>query len=311
MRRRVVSTQQSQAYVVPATRSAPLRVALSAPRGSFADAAARQLLHPPIEVVPCAGFDEALTAVQSGRADAAVLPRENTLIGTITPALDAVLDGSMRMVAETVLRVEHHLIVVPGAAIEDIQRVYSHPAALGQCKDFLRAHPGWQRHTAADTATAVREVMASGDRTAAAIASRDAAALYGGHIVCSHLEDSPRNFTRFALLMRSNTPWPSDSNTLSLEVEAKHEAGALARLFGLFADRGLSILTIDARPDREHPWHLRFVIDVCSGLTVADWEAIEADVREHVERLRILGRYRAAADRLPQEKAWGLGGLKA
>lgn len=281
------------------TRSGIVRVALSGPRGSFADAAARQLVHMPIQLVPCPGFDEALTAVQSGRADAAVLPRENTLIGTITGALDAVLDRSMRIVAETVLRIEHHLIGVPGATLEDIRRVASHPAALAQCKEFLRGHPEWQRHTEPDTASAVLNVMAMGDRSAAAIASRDAAALYGGQIICSHLEDSPRNFTRFALLMRADTPWPADSNTLSLEVETKHEAGALAKLLGVFADRGLSILTIDARPDREHPWHLRFVVDVCAGPAEVDWDAVEADVQTRVARLRVLGRYRAAADRLP------------
>lgn len=280
-----------------------VRVALSGPRGSFADAAAQQLVRTPIQLVPCPGFDEALTAVQSGRADAAVLPRENTLIGTITGALDAVLDRSMRIVAETVLRVEHHLIGVPGASLDDIQRVSSHPAALAQCRDFLRGHPTWQRHTEPDTATAVLNVMAAGDRASAAIASRNAAALYGGQIICSHLEDSPRNFTRFALLMRGDTPWPADGNTLSLEIEAKHEAGALAKLLGVFADRGLSILTIDARPDRDHPWHLRFVVDVCAGPAAVDWDAVEADVQSRVERLRVLGRYRAAQDRLPHEQA--------
>ena len=119
--------QKGAAGSPTATGLSVVRVALSGPRGCFADAASRQLLHSPIELVPCTGFDEALTAVQQGRADAAVLPRENTLIGTIMPALDAVLDRSMRIVAETVLRVEHHLITVPGGTLDEIRHVYSHP----------------------------------------------------------------------------------------------------------------------------------------------------------------------------------------
>jgi prephenate dehydratase len=297
----VTATQQNAVPASSSTRGlSVVRVALSGPRGCFADAASRQLLHSPIQLVPCTGFDEALTAVQQGRADAAVLPRENTLIGTIMPALDAVLDRSMRIVAETVLRVEHHLIAVPGGTLDEIHHIHSHPAALAQCTEFLRAYPTWQRHPEPDTATAVLNVMKAGDRGAAAIASRDAAALYGGLVLCSHLEDSPRNFTRFSLLMRADTPWPADSDTLSLELEARHEAGALARLLDLFAERGLSVLTIETRPDRDHPWHLRFVIEVFAASGGVDWEALEAEVHGRVQRLRVLGRYRAAIERRPE-----------
>lgn len=276
----------------------PLRVALSGPRGSFSDSAARQLVPGPAQLVPCRDFDAALTAVQVGDADAAVLPRENTLIGTITSALDAVLDRSMRIVAETVLRVEHHLIVVPGARLEGVTRVHSHPAALAQCCTFLRDRPHWDVRHERDTATSVQVVMAAGDHTAAAIASRDAATLYGGQILLSHLEDSPRNFTRFALLVNADTPWPADTDTLSLEIEARHEAGALARLLDLFAERRLSVLTIETRPDKEHPWRLRFVVDVFAGSATPNWDAVEDDVRRRVERLRVLGRYRAAPVRI-------------
>jgi prephenate dehydratase len=275
------------------------RVAVCGARGSFADSASRQLVQTPIELVQCANFEAALTAVQSGHADVSVLPRENTLVGSITPALDAVLDRSMRMVGETVLRIEHHLIGFPGAQLSEIQRVHSHPAALGQCRTFLRGHPQWQQRQESDTATAVQVVLWSGDRTAAAIASRDAAALYGGHIICSNLEDSAQNFTRFVLLADGHTPWPEGADTMSLEVQTRHEAGALLRLLELFAERQLSVLTLETRPDRELPWHLRFIVEVFSGPAAVDWDSIEADVRERVERLRVLGRYRAAAERLP------------
>lgn len=291
----------AQTTSAPAPRglTGPIRrVALSGPRGSFSDSAARQLVPDLTELVPCRDFDAALTSVQTGDADAAVLPRENTLIGTITSALDAVLDRAMRIVAETVLRVEHHLIVVPGARLEDVTRVHSHPAALAQCRTFLRDRPHWDLRHERDTATSVQVVLEAGDRAAAAIASRDAATLYGGHILLSHLEDSPRNFTRFALLVGKETPWPADADTLSLEIEARHEAGALARLLDLFAERGLSVLTIETRPDKEHLWRLRFVVDVFAASRAADWDAVERDVQARVERLRILGRYRVAPERL-------------
>lgn len=273
------------------------RVALSGPRGSFSESAARQLVPGKVQLVPCRDFDAALGAVQAGEADAAVLPRENTLIGTITSALDAVLDRSMRIVAETVVRVEHHLVVVPGARLTDVTRVHSHPAALAQCRGFLRTHPDWAVRHEADTATSVQLVMTAVDRAGAAIASRDAAAIYGGVILQSHLEDSSRNSTRFALLVPGDTPWPVEADTVSLEVVARHEAGALVTLLGVFAQRGLSVLTIETRPDPDHPWRLRFVVDVCARGRPVDWDAIEHAVRPRVERLRVLGRYQGAAMR--------------
>jgi len=278
----------------------PLRVALSGPRGSFSDSAARQIVAHPMQVIPCRDFDAALTAVQAYEADAAVLPRENTLIGTITSALDAVLDRSMRIVGETVLRVEHHLIGVPGATLADITRVASHPAALGQCRRFLAGYPHWEIAHEPDTATSVQRMVAAGDRRAAAIASRDAAALYGGAILLSHLEDSPRNFTRFALLVRGDRAWPVDADTLSMEIEARHEAGALAQLLDLLAEQQLSVLTIETRPDKDRPWRLRFVIDVFASRPNPDWDALEQAVATRVERLRVLGRYRAASVRVSE-----------
>lgn len=282
------------------------RVAVCGARGSFADSASRQLLPSPPELVQCPNFEAALTAVQSGHADVSVLPRENTLVGSIAPALDAVLDRSMRMIGETVLRIEHHLIGFPDATVSDIQRVHSHPAALGQCKAFLRLHPHWQQRQESDTATSVQMVLWSGDRTAAAIASRDAAAIYGGHIICSNLEDSPQNFTRFVLLADGRVAWPANADTMSLEVQTRHEAGALVRLLELFADRQLSVLTLETRPDRDLPWHLRFIVEVHAGAAAVDWDQVEADVRGRVERLRVLGRYRAAAARVPGPPATGL-----
>src|SRR5580692_2051810 len=177
-----------------------MRVAFQGEPGAFSEAAAIQLLGEAITTVPRATFDAAFRTVPEGAADALLVPVENSLAGSVVRVYDLLLESDLGIIAETILPIEHHLIGCPGASLNDIRSVASHPMALAQCERFFLVHPNVKRVPAEDTAGSVREVLARGDKSSAAIAGRRAAEYYSGVILASDLQDNAENFTRFFLL---------------------------------------------------------------------------------------------------------------
>jgi len=184
------------------------RVAFQGEPGAFSEAAAIQLLGESIRTVPRPTFDSAFRSIPEGAADALLAPVENSLAGSVVRVFDLLLESNLEIVGETILRIEHQLIGCPGASLAGLRSVASHPVALAQCERFFSSHPELKRVPAEDTAGSVREVLARGDRTAAAIAGRRAAEHYAGAILAENIHDNPENFTRFVLLI----PAPSASN---------------------------------------------------------------------------------------------------
>src|SRR5713226_5964520 len=178
-----------------------MRVAFQGEPGAFSEAAAIQLLGDAITTVPRATFDAAFRAINEQAADALLAPVENTLAGSVVRVYDLLLQSRLTIVAETILPIEHHLIGCPGATLSDLRSVSSHPMALAQCERFFQTHPGLKRVPAEDTAGSVRDVLASGDKSAAGIAGRQAAIRYGGVILSESIQDNAENFTRFVLLI--------------------------------------------------------------------------------------------------------------
>src|ERR1700676_5316729 len=178
-----------------------MRVAFQGEPGAFSEAAAIQLLGGAITTVPRGTFEAAFTAIAEGAADAFLAPVENTLAGSVVRVYDLLLQSRLTIVEETILPIEHHLIGVPGATLAGVRSVASHPMALAQCERFFSSHPELKRIPAEDTAGSVREVLARGDKSSAAIAGRRAAEHYGGTILAENIHDNPENFTRFVLLV--------------------------------------------------------------------------------------------------------------
>src|SRR5579863_6244118 len=143
-------------------------------------------------------------SIAEGAADFVLAPVENSLAGSIYRNYDLLLESKLAVTAEVVLPISHNLIGPPGATFEQVRTVQSHPVALAQCTRFFDEHPAIQRVIAEDTGGSARVVVAAGDPSRAAIASRRAALIYGGAILRSHLEDHSENYTRFLLL--SHTP---------------------------------------------------------------------------------------------------------
>jgi len=274
-----------------------MRVAFQGEPGAFSEAAAIQLLGERITTVPRATFDAAFRAIEQRSADALLAPVENTLAGSVVRVYDLLLQSQLTIVAETILPIEHHLIGCPGATLRGLRSVASHPMALAQCERFFSSHPELKRVPTEDTAGSVREALARGDKSGAAIAGRRAAIHYGGLILAESIQDNAENFTRFVLLVpeKEAAAWLStEARKISLAMRLAHRPGALLASLEPFAKHGVNLLKIESRPIHGRPWEYQFFIDVEAG-EVARLEQALAEVRNATSELRVLGRYAAAS----------------
>ena len=272
-------------------------VAFQGEPGAFSEAAAIQLLGERITTVPRATFDAAFRAIEERSADALIAPVENTLAGSVVRVYDLLLQSPLTIVAETILPIEHHLIGCPGATLQGLRSVASHPMALAQCERFFSSHPELKRVPAEDTAGSVREALARGDKSGAAIAGRRAADLYRGVILAEDIQDNAENFTRFVLLVpeKDAAAWLSaEARKISLAMRLAHRPGALLASLEPFAKHSVNLLKIESRPIHGRPWQYQFFIDV-EAADVARLDQALTEVRKATSELRVLGRYAAAS----------------
>ena len=274
-----------------------MRVAFQGEPGAFSEAAAIQVLGARITTVPCATFDAAFRAITEGAADALLVPVENSLAGSVVRVYYLLLESDLGIVAETILPIEHHLIGCPGATLQGIRSVASHPMALAQCEHFFSTHPDLKRVPAEDTAGSVREALARGDKSGAAIAGRRAAEHYHGVILAEDIQDNAENFTRFVLLVpeKAAAAWlSSEARKISLAMRLAHRPGALLASLEPFAKHSVNLLKIESRPIHGRPWEYQFFIDV-EAADVARLDQALAEVRNATSEVRVLGRYAAAS----------------
>jgi prephenate dehydratase len=270
-----------------------MHIAIQGEPGSFSHEAAGKL---DIEatILPCSLSSDVFRALSQREVDAAVIPIENSLAGSVVEHYDLLLDYDVAIESESLLRIRHNFIVVPGVAIERIQRVYSHPVALAQCRKFLEQHPAIEAIPFYDTAGSAKQLMELRDRNAAAIASARAAEFYGGEILAADIEDNTENYTRFFLIRRSqDVPRSPDANKVSLAFTVDNRPGTLVAALEVFASQGTNLSKIESRPVHGKPWQYVFYVDYqLSTQTRAD---IALDLlRQHCSMVKELGRYRAA-----------------
>ncbi len=270
-----------------------MRVAFQGERGAFSEEAAVKLLGEDIRVVPRPTFEALFSALDDGVADCILAPIENSLAGSVHRSYDLLLESGLRIMAEVVIPIAHNLIGPPGATLEGITAVESHPVALAQCERFFSAHPGLKRIATEDTAGSAREVVRAGDPRRAAIAGRRAAEIYGGVILCEHLEDHRENYTRFLLLAPSRSS-PEGADKLGLVLQLAHQPGALYRALEPFALRNINLLKIESRPVAGQPWEYRFYLDLQASLSDPDVVAALEELGRVTEHVHILGCYPAA-----------------
>lgn len=263
-------------------------------RGAFSEEAARKLLGPDVQVVPCQRFEEVFRAVAEKRVDAAVVPIENTLHGSIHENYDHLLKFHLPIVGETNLRIVHNLITPQKVRFKDIRRVYSHPVALNQCLKFFADNPQIEKVQFYDTAGSVKHLVENPEPGAAAIASSVAAEFYGAHIVRRSIEDDRQNFTRFFLLRRKALPSPATRDgdwKTSIVFNLRNIPGALFRAMSVFALRDINLGKIESRPLRGKPWEYHFYVDFLMHVDDEPAKKALGHLAEFAEDVHVLGCY--------------------
>ena len=276
-----------------------LRVAFQGEAGAFSEAAAVQLLGEEIVTVPRPTFDATFLAIPERAADALLVPVENSLAGSVVRVYDLLLESDLTITAETILPIEMNLIACRGALLSDIRSISSHPMALAQCERFFGQHPHIQRMPAEDTAGSVREAVARGDKSHAAIAGKRAAVRYHGEIIAERIQDNAENFTRFVLLQPAKEPASApgaEARKMSIAMRLAHRPGSLLSSLEPFARNGVNLLKIESRPIHGRPWEYQFFIDVEAD-SIARLEQALREVRGAAHEVRVLGLYCAAQSR--------------
>lgn len=272
-----------------------LRVAFQGTEGAYGHQAALQhfaVARRPVSFKAYGTFRQMLEAVLEGHVDRALLPIENTTAGSVHESYDLLLRFSLSLAGEEIVDVRHCLLGTQDVPLASIRRVHSHPQALAQCSEFLAALGHAEEVPAANTALAARLVRDLGDPAEAAIASEDAAAHFGLHVLRRDIANQPLNFTRFVVVAAAPVECdPRVEAKVSMVLATRHEHGALVRCLNVIAGEGLNVTKLESRPRPGTPWEYVFYLDVEGHLAEPRMRAALAGLAERTLFIKVLGCY--------------------
>jgi len=222
------------------------RIAFQGEPGANSDTACRNV-YPNMEPVPCPTFEDAFEALKGGAADLAMIPIENTLAGRVADIHQLLPNSELHIIAEYFLPIDFHLMALPGVALGDIETVYSHIHALGQCRDIIRNN-NWKGVVAGDTAGAAKMIRETGDKHAAALSPLLAAELYGLNILKENVQDGENNVTRFVILSReAEMPAVQDGPAITTFIfRVRNVPAALYKVMGGFATNNVNMTKLES-----------------------------------------------------------------
>ena len=265
-----------------------LKVAYSGVEGAFAHIAAGRIF-PEGNRVSYSDFKAAYDSVVRGESDVAVLPIENSYAGEVGQTIDLIFSGSLFINGIYELDIHQNLLGVPGATVEDIQKVTSHPQALSQCHDYIKMR-GFEAEEANNTALAAKTVAEAKDKSLGAIASVETAEIYGLKVLEANINKSGENTTRFAVLSKVRAASPALSNTV-LMFTVKHEAGSLANAIGIIGQYGYSMTALRSRPMKKHSWQYYFYVEIEGTTDTENGKSMIEELRRVCDKLKVAGTF--------------------
>ncbi len=270
-------------------------VAFQGVSGAYSEAAARRYFAPQLDRTSFRGFatfQEVVEAVEAGEADYGILPVENTSAGSINEVYDLLSCARLTIVGEEIFRVDHCLLTLGEVPLSAIRAVLSHPQALAQCMRFLSRLPQCEARPFPDTAMAVRKIKEEANPELAAIASEEAACLYGVHVLRRGVQDQRDNFTRFAIVARKAAPIDRRVPCkTSLVMATPHEAGALLKALSVLHQHEVNLVKLESRPIPGLPFQYRFYLDLEGNTAEPRIAAALAGLRRVTTSLTVLGCY--------------------
>jgi chorismate mutase / prephenate dehydratase len=266
-----------------------MKVTYQGETGAYSEMAVYKFFGSKAEPVPCKDFRDVFESVKTSAVPNGVVPIENSIEGSVNQNYDLFLAYDLKVCGEVAVKLAHVLIANPQARFEDIETVYSHPQALGQCRSYLERHK-WDIIPAYDTAGSVKIIKEKQLFNAAAIASEKAAGLYNMKILARDIADNPTNYTRFLVLAHEDAAPTGDDKT-SIIFSAKHAPGTLYHALGEFASRNINLTRIESRPTKTTAWQYNFYLDFEGHRTEKRCaEALQA-LEKYAAFVKILGSY--------------------
>ena len=252
-----------------------LAVAYSGVEGAFAHIAAGRIF-PEGNRVSYSDFKAAYDSVVKGESDVAVLPIENSYAGEVGQTIDLIFSGTLFINGIYELEIHQNLLGVPGASVEDIRKVTSHPQALSQCHNYIQMH-GFEAEEANNTALA-------------AIASVETAEIYGLKVIEANINKSGENTTRFAVLSKVQATSPALTSTV-LMFTVKHEAGSLANAIGIIGQYGYNMTALRSRPMKKHSWQYYFYVEIDGTTDTENGKKMIEELNKVCDRLKVAGTF--------------------
>lgn len=268
---------------------APQRIAFLGPVGTFTHAAALKHFGKAADTVPMTTITDVFREVEAGTAMYGVVPVENSSEGVVNHTLDGFLSSTLKIIGEVELPIHQNFLVAEHTKLDGLSRIYSHQQSLAQCRHWLDVNfPNVERVAVSSNGEAARRLK--NEWHSAAIAGDVAVAEYGLHKLYSNIEDNPSNTTRF-LIIGHEAIAPSGQDKTSIVVSAHDRAGALIEILKPLSYHGVSMTSIETRPERPNKWAYVFFIDMNGHINDANVSAAINDIRPLVKDLRILGSY--------------------
>lgn len=265
------------------------RVVFQGAEGAYSQAAMMKYFGDKVNSVHVDTFRDAMSAIDDGSADFAVLPIENSTAGIVNEIYDLLVEFENYIVGEQILKIEHCVLGVPGSKIRDIKTVYSHPQSLMQSAKYLETKD-WQQISMQNNAFAAQKVAEGKDRTQAAIAGEHAAGIYGLEVLERGVNHSDTNSTRF-IIVTNQKIFRKDANKISICFELPHKSGSLYHMLSHFIYNNLNMTNIESRPIEDRNWEYRFFIDFEGNLADGAVKNALRGLREEAKNMKILGNY--------------------
>ena len=274
------------------------RVSFQGERGAYSEVASFSFFGKmKIETIPCPTFADTLKNTESDGSDYSILPIENSLEGSVGESNDLLLSTKLNAVGEIYHRI-HHCLIGTGS-VRDIDTVYSHPQALGQCRQFIQENSLGTVPTY-DTAGSVKIIKDLNKNSVACIASNNAAEIFDVPVIQEGVEDNANNYTRFLIFSRENNEQlvqngsKAENSKTSIIFSVKHEAGALYQIIKEFYQNKINLTKIESRPDKNTPWQYNFYVDFVGHQDDSSIKDVLQKLRNHSTFLKILGSYPTA-----------------
>ncbi len=270
------------------------KIAIQGIKGSNHHQVARDCFGDGTDLVECMSFDALVNTLLQGDADTGIMAIENSIAGSIIPNYALIYQNGLHIVGEHYLNIHHHLMLLPGQTIDDIEEVRSHPMALLQCKAFFSAFPHIKLVEDADTAETAQHIQAEQLKGIAAIAPRVAADLYGLDIVAEDIQTIKNNATRFIIVQTQRADVErNEINKASIRFMTDHKRGSLAAMLNVMSDCLMNLTKIQSLPVIQTPWKYAFFVDLTFA-EYAHFEKVKTLLNIMSEDFKVLGEYKNA-----------------